>query len=417
MQIDIVLTHDPIARPQAWPVPHSLETGSVVEFYGIVRETEDAAKIPALTYEAYAAMADKIMRQKIAQLQKEHPCQVIRIVHRLGIIPAGRKRHLCRYPIPPPPRRLPFSATLHGRIQKRCPHLETEMTSVAKAQEMIEQHTATLPAESLPLAALQGRILREPVAAAEDMPAFDRSAMDGYAIRADDPATDFAIVAEIRAGDALDRELQAGQTIRIFTGARLPGAGLRVVMQEHVEAQGNRMRITKHIPATNIRRRGEDARAGEVLLQPGTTLDATAIALLASIGKTSALVSAQPRILHLTTGDEIIAPDQIPRRRPDSQQQRFPHRRPLPRVGRRNHRPLPYERQSRVDEGTFILQQGGVLRSYPYLRWLRERSLRFYRRTFSASSGHDPFSRGQCPPWKAANFWNGVPNGPSFQEG
>jgi molybdopterin synthase catalytic subunit len=89
MQIDIVLTHDPIVRPQAWPVPHSLETGSLVEFYGIVRETEDAAKIPALTYEAYAAMAEKIMREKIALLQTQHPCQAIRIVHRLGVIPAG----------------------------------------------------------------------------------------------------------------------------------------------------------------------------------------------------------------------------------------------------------------------------------------------------------------------------------------
>jgi molybdopterin molybdotransferase len=186
------------------------------------------------------------------------------------------------------------------------------MTSVIQAQELIDQHAVALAPETLPLAALQGRVLREPVAAAEDMPAFDRSAMDGYAIRADDSASDFDVVAEIRAGQSLDRDIQPGQAIRIFTGARLPGPGLKVVMQEHVEAKGSRMRITKNIPVSNVRHRGEDARAGETLLRPGSTLDATAIALLASIGKTSVLVSPQPRILHLTTGDEIISPEQAP---------------------------------------------------------------------------------------------------------
>ena len=186
------------------------------------------------------------------------------------------------------------------------------MISVTQAQKLIEEHTAPLDAETLSLAALHGRVLREPVAAAEDMPAFDRSAMDGYAIRADDPASEFDVVGEIRAGDALDRQLQPGQAIRIFTGARLPGPGLKVVMQEHVEAEGRRIRIVKRMAASHVRHRGEDARAGEILLEAGTTLDATAMALLASIGKTAVLVSPQPRILHLTTGDEIISPEQTP---------------------------------------------------------------------------------------------------------
>jgi molybdopterin synthase catalytic subunit len=89
MEIEIQLTQEPIARPQSWPVPHSYETGSLVEFYGIVRETEGEAKIPALRYEAYASMAEKIIREKIALLEKKHPCQAIRVVHRVGIIPKG----------------------------------------------------------------------------------------------------------------------------------------------------------------------------------------------------------------------------------------------------------------------------------------------------------------------------------------
>jgi molybdopterin molybdotransferase len=69
----------------------------------------------------------------------------------------------------------------------------------------------------------------------------------------------------------------------------------------------------KQNPATNVRKRGEDARAGEVLLQPGTTLNAAGVALLASVGKTTVRVSKLPRILHLTTGDEIVSPEQTPK--------------------------------------------------------------------------------------------------------
>jgi len=89
MQIEILFTPDPIARPQTWPVPFGPETGSFVEFYGIVRATEGAEKITALHYEAYTAMAEKVMREKITQLQQKHPCQAIRIVHRLGEVPIG----------------------------------------------------------------------------------------------------------------------------------------------------------------------------------------------------------------------------------------------------------------------------------------------------------------------------------------
>jgi len=89
MQVAIELTREPIARPQPWPVPFGPETGALVEFFGIVRETEGAEKIPALEYEAYDAMAEKVMHEKIALLEKRHPCQAIRIVHRLGVVRLG----------------------------------------------------------------------------------------------------------------------------------------------------------------------------------------------------------------------------------------------------------------------------------------------------------------------------------------
>ena len=89
MFVSIQLISVPIERTQSWPVPYAAETGALVEFFGIVRETEGAGKICGLTYEAYASMAEKVMRDKIALLGKRHACQAIRVVHRLGKIPAG----------------------------------------------------------------------------------------------------------------------------------------------------------------------------------------------------------------------------------------------------------------------------------------------------------------------------------------
>jgi molybdopterin synthase catalytic subunit len=89
MIIALEFTRDPIARPQPWPVPVDVETGALVEFFGIVRATEGVGKIAALDYEAYPAMAEKVMREKIVLLQKRHPCQAIRVVHRLGSVACG----------------------------------------------------------------------------------------------------------------------------------------------------------------------------------------------------------------------------------------------------------------------------------------------------------------------------------------
>ena len=187
------------------------------------------------------------------------------------------------------------------------------MISVIEAQEIIDQGVRPLDAEATPLAEVHGRVLREAVASNEDMPPFDRSAMDGYAIRADETADDLDVIGEIRAGNAVKREIGPGEAIRIFTGAQMPSEGLKVVMQEYVEESGHRIRLLQQSRQSNIRKRGEDARAGEILLQAGTTLDATAVALLASMGKTSILISKRPSILHVTTGDEIVAPEATPR--------------------------------------------------------------------------------------------------------
>jgi molybdopterin molybdotransferase len=184
------------------------------------------------------------------------------------------------------------------------------MIPVAQAREEIRQRALPLPAETVPLLEARGRILREAAAAAEDMPPFDRSAMDGYAVREDDPATEWEVIGEVQAGGTKDIAIKAGTAVRIFTGARLPAENLKVIMQEDIMAEGSRIRQTRPSAGGHIRRRGEDARAGEMLLQPGTLLEATALAVLASIGRGSVSVARAPRVFHLTTGDEIVAPEQ-----------------------------------------------------------------------------------------------------------
>ncbi len=185
--------------------------------------------------------------------------------------------------------------------------------SLDEALADIRARCAPLPPERVPLAEAFGRVLRETVCAPEDLPPFDRSAVDGYAIRRDDAAIQFRVVDSLRAGDWKARALQAGEAVRIATGAALPGDGLQVVMQEDVQREDEVVRMLRRSDARHIRVRGEDLRQGQPLVPTGTRLDPGALALLASIGHVEPLVSPRFRVLHLTTGDEIVPPDWAPK--------------------------------------------------------------------------------------------------------
>jgi molybdopterin molybdotransferase len=164
-----------------------------------------------------------------------------------------------------------------------------------------------------PLTEVFGHVLRETAYAPEDLPPVDRSTRDGYAILKDDSSETFQIVDMLHAADWKPCHLKSGEAVRVATGASLPCKNLRVVMQENVERTGDQIRIIRHETATNISFRGEDLRKGEPLLQAGVKLDAGALALLATAGNVNPLVSPQLRILHFTTGDEIVPPDQTPK--------------------------------------------------------------------------------------------------------
>jgi molybdopterin molybdotransferase len=179
---------------------------------------------------------------------------------------------------------------------------------------LLAQTCHPLDAAHVPLEEACERVLREPVCAPDDQPPFDRSSVDGYAVRLGDPASRFRVVDEIRAGEWKLRRLQPGEAVRIATGGALPGEDLQVVMREDVRREDDFVVVLRRDAERNIRFRGEDARVGEVLVPTGTVLQPGTLALLASVGCAQPLVTRSPRVLHVATGNEIVPPGQTPGR-------------------------------------------------------------------------------------------------------
>jgi molybdopterin molybdotransferase len=174
------------------------------------------------------------------------------------------------------------------------------------------------PAGSEPVALFDavGRVLAEPVAAARDQPPFDASAMDGWAVRRSDAADaqiSLLIVGESAAGHGHASALQPGQAVRIFTGAAVPQGADMVVIQEEATREGDRVRLGPLVGKPGqIRKRGGDFHAGDVLLDAGVRLDPWRLSLAASAGAPVVPVFRRPRVAILTTGEEIVAPGSEP---------------------------------------------------------------------------------------------------------
>jgi len=168
-------------------------------------------------------------------------------------------------------------------------------------------------AETVPLAQARGRYAAAEIRARVDNPAFDNSAMDGYAVRtADLLAADFRmpLAGESSAG-SIPGTLGAGVCMRIFTGAPIPAGADAVVIQEDVKRDGNTIVFPRTVqPGANIRRRGEDFKSTELLFAPGRRLGAVKLALLATAGVAEVPVFARARVLVVATGDELVAPGQ-----------------------------------------------------------------------------------------------------------
>jgi molybdopterin molybdotransferase len=299
----------------------------------VVRGEENGRTIRALEYEAYPEMAGREIRRLLQEISARHPCRAAKVIHRVGVIPVGETAIYVGVASPHRGEAIALLAEFMDRLKQDVPiwkrralplevmaqpkpaaqKPQAPILSLDEARAEIRSRSRPLPAVRTPLAEALGRVLRETICAPEDLPPVDRSTRDGYAIRADDASKTFYVVDTIHAADWKPRQLKSGEAVRVATGAALPCGGLRVVMQEHVERDGDKLHVVRRENSTNVRLRGEEVRQGQPLVSAGTKLNAGALAILATVGNANPLVSPRLRILHFTTGDEIVTPDQTPK--------------------------------------------------------------------------------------------------------
>jgi molybdopterin molybdotransferase len=183
------------------------------------------------------------------------------------------------------------------------------------ADRLIQTHSQPLTrTETIPLQQCRGRILAENLTSHLDFPHWDNSAMDGYAVRFADVQTcpvTLTIVEAIPAGNIPQIPLQPGQAARILTGSMMPPGADTVVMQEQTNRDGNQITILQSPqPQEFVRHQGTYYQAGNPLLIAGTRLNAAEIAILAAAQVTQIPVFAPPKVAILSTGSELVEPDQ-----------------------------------------------------------------------------------------------------------
>ncbi|NQY68867.1 MAG: molybdopterin molybdotransferase MoeA [Flavobacteriales bacterium] len=180
---------------------------------------------------------------------------------------------------------------------------------ILEAKDLIVSTVRHLVEKEVLLENALGSVLAQDVKATLDLPNFDNSAMDGYAIRYDDVQgnTVLKLVGEVPAGGFSDHVLEKNEAIRIFTGAAVPIGADTVVMQEHVQRDHDDVRIDKlPVKGANIRLTGEQIGIGEVALVKGTSLNPSALGFLASFGITKVKVFDSPKVAVIITGDELV---------------------------------------------------------------------------------------------------------------
>ncbi|MFL5314728.1 MAG: gephyrin-like molybdotransferase Glp [Microvirga sp.] len=201
-----------------------------------------------------------------------------------------------------------------AQLSNDCFAFGGELMSVDEATTLIGERIAVAAGvEDVPLIEADGRVLAEDIAAPLDLPPFDNSAVDGYAVRFADLAADgetvLAVVGRIAAGAALGGPVPARGAVRIFTGAPLPAGLDTVFMQEDVGAAGDAVVLPAGLrPGANRRLAGEDIARGGTALLAGHRLSPRDIGLIAALGLTTVPVRTPLRVAVFSTGDEVISP-------------------------------------------------------------------------------------------------------------
>ncbi len=192
----------------------------------------------------------------------------------------------------------------------------SELIDLGTARAVVLERAAPLELEQIPLRASLDRWLAEDVASAEPVPFFDNSAMDGFAVRAEDTRgagpqqpVSLAVVGESRAGSPAPNAVRGGEAIRISTGAAIPSGADAVVRVEETCSVDARVEVRVEVgPGQEIRRAGEDIARDEVVLTAGTRIGPAELGVLASVGAVEVACRRRPRVAVVTSGDELLEP-------------------------------------------------------------------------------------------------------------
>lgn len=183
-----------------------------------------------------------------------------------------------------------------------------EMISFEQALKIVDETLGGVKPEGevVPAPEALGRFLLEDELSRLDLPPFDKSAMDGFAVLEGDERGEYRLIETVAAGEIAGKRLEPGTTIQVMTGAPVPEGTGKVIMVEHTEREGDIVRVTRPDSRINIARRAEDVRAGDRVLPAGTRLSAADIANLISCGVVEVKVAKRVRIAVICTGDEIV---------------------------------------------------------------------------------------------------------------
>jgi molybdopterin biosynthesis enzyme len=192
------------------------------------------------------------------------------------------------------------------------------MISIAEALKIIERETRSLETETIDLENSVGRILAEVIVADMNLPPFDRSQMDGFAIKSKDTRNApvrLKIIGESAAGKGFDGVIQSGETVRIMTGARIPGGADAVQKVELTNETGGYIEILETAKAAqNINGLASEIKTGMKIFDPGERIGEQMIAAIASFGYAKIKVFRKPRVSILSTGSEIVDVAETPRK-------------------------------------------------------------------------------------------------------